>query len=415
MTNRTVTVIGGGVAGCSVAYLLTESDYDVQILEKNEIGGMLSEIEFSDGSHCDSAPHVLFFDRSDAPAKRLFSEFTDLDPFDPYSKTYPTGRLSDPHDYPVSRRNAERWDDSATLKREIDDARSTADGNTFDEFVTAQVGPKMYQRYFKSYTAKQWGVSPSEIVGDWFDYKIEFVEDETPFFTDNEAYYPRRKYSDILTEMVEDCSVVYQGATGLQTTGTSVTAVETVDGCFKSDIFVNTVDPAYLVSEPESYRYRSMIIVGVRTTLDDDVFPSGVWWGYFPNDYEFTRLTEYSFTPWSFDSQTLLTFEYPCFTDEQLWQRDQAWFADRVRRFFTEQGVEGEIKEVVIRRLPRAYPLPVEADIEAFHQTNDRLTQLENLYNVGRVATYEYVWVKDIVEAAHGIANRIDSELGDEM
>lgn len=409
MTNRTVTVIGGGIAGCSVAYFLTESGYDVQILEKNEIGGMLSEIEFSDGSHCDSAPHVLFFDRSDAPAKRLFSKFTDLDPFDPYAKTYPTGWLSDPHDYPVSRRNAERWDDAATLKREIDDATSTPEGQTFDEFVTAQVGVKMYQRYFKSYTAKQWGVSPSEIVGDWFDYKIDFVDDETPFFPDTEAYYPRRKYSDVLKEMVGDCSVVYEGATGLQTSDTGVTAVETETGTLESDVFVNTVDPAYLVSDPDQYRYRSMIIVGVRATLDDDVFPSEVWWGYFPNDYEFTRLTEYGFTPWSFDDQTLLTFEYPCFTDDRLWRRDYAWFADRVGRFLAEQGIEACVEEIVLRRLPRAYPLPVEADIRAFHRTNDRLKRFKNLYNIGRVATYEYVWVRDIVEAAADTASRIES------
>lgn len=413
MTEKTVTVIGGGVAGCSVAYFLTESGYDVQILEKNEIGGMLSEIEFSDGSHCDSAPHILFFDRPDAPAKRLFSEFTELNSFDPYAKSYPTGKLSEPHDYPVSRRNTEWWDDTATLKREIDNATMPADGHTFDEFVSAQVGPRMYRRYFKSYTVKQWGVSPSDIVGDWFNYKINFVEDETPFFADAEAYYPRRKYSDVLTEMVKDCSVIYEGATGLQTTGTRVTAVETETGTLEADVFVNTVDPAYLVSNPESYRYRSMIIAGVRTKLDDDLFPPEVWWGYFPNDYEFTRLTEYGFTPWSFNGQTLLTFEYPCFTEDQLWQRDEQWFVKRVRRFFTEQGINGDIQEVILRRLPHAYPLPVETDMQAFHRTNDRLKQFENLYNVGRVATYEYVWVRDIVEAAVDTTSRIDSEISD--
>ncbi|MFC7026566.1 FAD-dependent oxidoreductase [Halomicroarcula sp. GCM10025710] len=34
-----ITIVGGGIAGCSTAYLLSERGYDVTVVEKDAIGG----------------------------------------------------------------------------------------------------------------------------------------------------------------------------------------------------------------------------------------------------------------------------------------------------------------------------------------------------------------------------------------
>lgn len=407
-----ITVIGGGVAGCSLGYLLTQRGYDVTIVEKNAIGGMLRDIEFRDGIHCDSAPHILFFDDHESEVKELFSKFASLEEFDPYAKTYPRGDLSDPHDYPVTKDNVDEWHDAATIRDEIERQPEGVRGETFDEFVTSQVGPTMYERYFESYTAKHWGVSPERITGDWFDYKVSFPETEQSFLGDSHGYYPDRQYKHILGDMVADCSVVYDGVTELVTDDGRVEAIETETGArIDGDVFVSTIDPTLLLDTETELQYRSMVIVAVRATLDvDELFPEEVAWGYFPNDYEFTRLTDYEFTDQDLGREFVLTFEFPCFVGDDVWNRDAEQFRRYVEDFFAEQGIDSDVREVKLRRARRAYPLPVESEIETFERVNQRVCSYENIYNLGRVSTYQYIWIKDIVKEAYEVADAIEAD-----
>lgn len=408
-----VTIIGGGVAGCSLGYLLTQHGYEVTIVEKSKIGGMLRDIEFDDGTYCDSAPHILFFDDDESEVKKLFSEFSLLKEFDPYAKTYPRGDLSDPHDYPVTKDNIDEWDDAEEIREEIERQPDDVRGDTFDEFVTQQVGPTVYDRYFKSYTAKHWGVEPERITGDWFDYKVSFPETEQPFFGDSNAYRPDRQYKRILEEMIEDCSVVRAEVNGLVTDDGRIEAIETESGeRIEGGLFVNTIDPTLLLDDDIDLRYRSMVIVAVRTLLDTEaVFPDGVSWGYFPNDYEFTRVTDYDFIEQNPDEEFIFTFEFPCFVGDETWNRDAEWFRQYVEEFFEDQQLESDIREVELRRAPRAYPLPVESEVETFERVNREVCSYENIYNLGRVSTYQYIWVKDIVKEAYDVAEAIDADL----
>ncbi|MFB6202796.1 MAG: NAD(P)/FAD-dependent oxidoreductase [Halorhabdus sp.] len=400
-----VTVIGGGVAGCTTAYLLADRGYDVTVVEKSGIGGLLREIEFENGRYCDSAPHILFFDdETERRVYDLFSGFADLESRTFYAKTYPTGDLEDPHDYPVSKRNIDRWGDAEHIEAELQRAPGKTDADFFDSFVRNQVGPTMYERYFRSYTAKHWGVSPTTITGDWFDFKIAFPTEERSFFGDDAAYYPTRRYTDILSDFVSDARVVKDTVTGLATDDGRVTGVETrQSGFLQSEYYVNTINPGILVDSPAvDLRYRSMVIVGARVRTRDDLFPEHVSWGYFPNDYLFTRVTEYGFTPQPIpEDELVLTFEFPTFADERLFGEDESWFRRYIDQFFHEQGIDGRIEELQVRRAPHAYPLPVEEEIETFETLNSQLSRLENLSNLGRVSTYEYIWIKDIVEQAY--------------
>lgn len=405
-----VTIIGAGVAGCTTGYLLSQNGYDVTIVEKDAVGGLLREIEFDTGYHCDSAPHLLFYDEEEeAVVGELFSEFTDLERHDFYAKTYPTGTLEEPHDYPVSRANIDRWDDGDRIREELENAEGKTDADYFDQYMLKQVGPTLYERYNENYTEKHWGVEPSRITGDWFDFKISFPDDEDSFF-DGGAFYPDEKYTSVLKEMIEDCDVVFDGVSGLETDGDRILALETESGQrLEDDLFVSTIDPSFLVDDIDvSLNYRSMVILGAHVEASERLFPSHVNWGYFPNDYEFTRITDYDFTPQSIpEGEYILTVEFPCFVGDDLWSRDAEWFDDYLLSFLDEQGVDATVLDSEARRAPRAYPLPVEEEIQKFELINGQVSEYENMYNLGRVSTYEYIWIKDIVQQAYETVEEI--------
>lgn len=405
-----VTIIGAGVAGCTTGYLLSQRGYDVTIVEKGEIGGLLREIEFDTGYHCDSAPHLLFFDEEEeAIVGELFSEFADLKHHNFYAKSYPTNDLEEPHNYPVTRSNIDLWEDHEQIRAELDEAEGKTDADYFDQFMLKQVGPTLYERYYEGYTRKHWGIEPERITGDWFDFKISFPDEEDSFF-DGGAFYPQKKYTTILQEMISDCDVVFDGVTGLETTGNEIRALETESGQrIEDDLFVSTIDPSILVNDIDvSLNYRSMVILGAHVEASERLFPSHVNWAYFPNDYEFTRITDYDFTPQEIpEDEYILTIEFPCFLDEDLWSRSDEWFEDYLLSFFDDHDVEAEVLSLEARRAPRAYPLPVEEELEKFELINGRVSEYENMYNLGRVSTYEYIWIKDIVQQAYETVDEI--------
>jgi UDP-galactopyranose mutase len=404
-----VTVIGAGVAGCSLGYLLDDEGHDVTIVEKDAIGGLLREIEFESGYHCDSAPHLLFFDEEEeAIVGDLFSEFTHLEPHEFYAATYPRGELTDPHHYPVSKRNIDRWDDADQIREELEAAPGKTDAEFFEEYMLNQVGKTLYDRYNRNYTEKHWGVDPKRITGDWFDFKISFPEEEQEFFGSG-AYYPDDKYTDVLREMVSGCDVVFDGASSIESSGSTITGIRTESGeTLSSDLFVSTIDPSILVDTDEELNYRSMVILGAHVETSERLFPEHVDWGYFPNHYDFTRITDYEFTPQSIpEDECILTVEFPCFIGDDVWSNDPEWYDQSLLAFLDEQDIEADLIDTKVRRAPRAYPLPVTEEIERFERINDELSSYDNMFNLGRVSTYEYIWIKDIVQQAYGTLEEI--------
>ena len=410
MASTDVVIVGGGVAGCTLGHLLERRSSNVTLLEKTAIGGLLRDIELASGYYCDSAPHLLFFDEETEPeVEALFSEFTTLTHHNFFAATYPRGSLRDPHHYPVSKENIDRWDDAGRIRAELEEVPGKTQSEYFEEYLLNQVGPTLYNRYYRNYTESHWGIDPERITGDWFDFKIKFHETERDFFGDG-AYYPDDTYTDVLTEMVSDCEVVYDGATGLITDGDRIEGIQTASGeVVSGDTYVSTIDPTLLVADVEpSPRYRSMIVLGAHIVAERP-FPTHVDWGYFPNHYAFTRITDYAFTPQNIpDGERLLTAEFPCFVGDDIWGRREEWFERYLVDFFETQGLEIGVIATEVRRVSRAYPLPVAEEIQKFERVNNVLTSYSNMLNLGRTSTYEYIWIKDIVAQAYEIADKIE-------
>ena len=396
-------IIGGGVAGCVTSYLLTQQGHAVTIIEKDSIGGLLRNIEFSDGTYCDSAPHILFYaHETEGEVADLFERFATLRDETFYAKTYPTGDLNEPHDYPVSEANIERWNDADAIRKERASLTPPDDAATFEAYVKPRVGPTLYRRYFGPYTEKHWGVDPDRVTGDWFDFKMNFPETEESFFEGSAAVYPSRTYEAILNEMVAPNTVRHETVTGLDVSDSTVDAVRTDERTrITGDKFINTIDPSIVADTDTELVYRSMVIIGVRIQSATSLFPDHVDWGYFPRDYEFTRVTDYGFTDQDLaPDDHILTFEFPCFRDDPVYDWDVSRYESYLREFFADQDLRATIDEVQVRRAPRAYPLPVREQIDRFESINERLDGLSGLYNLGRVAMYEYIWIKDIVQQA---------------
>jgi protoporphyrinogen oxidase len=59
--NKKVLVLGGGVAGSSMAYYLSERGYDVTVVEKNSRVGGLARTCYYAGHPYEFGPHIWFW------------------------------------------------------------------------------------------------------------------------------------------------------------------------------------------------------------------------------------------------------------------------------------------------------------------------------------------------------------------
>ena len=59
--NKKILVLGGGVAGSSMAYYLTEKGYDVTVVEKNSRVGGLARTCYYSGHPYEFGPHIWFW------------------------------------------------------------------------------------------------------------------------------------------------------------------------------------------------------------------------------------------------------------------------------------------------------------------------------------------------------------------
>src|SRR6185295_14084207 len=61
LMNKKILILGGGVAGSSMAYYLTEKGYDVTVVERNAtVGGLARTCTYS-GHPYEFGPHIWFW------------------------------------------------------------------------------------------------------------------------------------------------------------------------------------------------------------------------------------------------------------------------------------------------------------------------------------------------------------------
>jgi protoporphyrinogen oxidase len=64
--NKKILVLGGGVAGSSIAYYLTEKGYDVTVIEKHSRVGGLARTCYYSGHPYEFGPHIWFWPGGEA-------------------------------------------------------------------------------------------------------------------------------------------------------------------------------------------------------------------------------------------------------------------------------------------------------------------------------------------------------------
>ncbi|MEO5361225.1 MAG: FAD-dependent oxidoreductase [Nitrospirota bacterium] len=170
-----VVIVGGGPAGITSAYKLSENGIHTILLEKDpEIGG-LSKTVYHNGCYIDPGGHRFFTDNQEV--KQLWRTLlaADMLQVQRNSSIYFKGNFLD---YPLNAYNALAslgTGDILTTITSYFDSRMfpTNPVITFEHHMSNMFGKKLYETFFKEYTEKVMGLPCSEISADWAIDRIQ--------------------------------------------------------------------------------------------------------------------------------------------------------------------------------------------------------------------------------------------------
>ncbi len=358
-------IVGAGFAGAVLAERLAAHRQRVLVIDKRDhIGGNAHD-------HVDAAgvlvhrygPHI--FHTNSSTVFDYLSRFTEWRPYEHRVR----GRV-DGHLVPVPI-NLDTVNTLYGLRLTPDElpgwlaarAEPVAEIRTAEDVVVSQVGRDLYEKIFRGYTRKQWGLDPSELDAS-VTARIPVRHDrEDRYFTDTYQAMPLHGYTRLFERMLDHPDISVR-------TGVAYDEVQAEVGA-PHLVWTGPIDEFFGFSEGR-LPYRSLRFV--HETRDVETLqPVGTV--NYPQDQDYTRITEYKHLTGQTHPRTSITFEYP--------------------------AAEGE----------PYYPVP-QAESRATYKRYQALADaLPDVWFVGRLATYRYYNMDQIVAQSLATFARIRDDL----
>lgn len=427
-------VFGAGPAGLAAGYELTKNKKKVLILEKDsQVGGISKTINYKN-YYFDIGGHRFFTKNKEVQDIWKVTLGDDFLKRPRLSRIYYDKKF---YFYPLRPMNALK---NIGIMRAIAIVVSYAIARTkyffgpkkklttFEEWVVARFGRKLFTIFFKTYTEKIWGISTTEIGAEWASQRIKGLSLAraivNAFFPNNaketslidEFHYPKYGPGMMYEKMAENirskngeiklgCS-----ADRIHIKDMRVQSIETRnnDGStalVEGDNFISSIPLPELIQKinpppPENIlkalqylRFRGFFTVCL--IIDSpDIFPD-TWIYIHSPEVKVCRIQ--NFKNWSpfmvpDTSKTSLGMEYVCFEGDDLWKMDDEKLIEFAKDELHRVGLGGNLKilDGFVARQKDTYPIykiGYRAPLEIIFEY---IKSIKNLQIVGRGGTFRY-------------------------
>lgn len=174
---------------------------------------------------------------------------------------------------------------------------------TSEDVVLNAVGRDLYEKFFRGYTRKQWGLEPSQLAASVAARIPTRANHDDRYFTDTFQYMPLEGYTRLFERMLHNRNIRVELGADFFAVQPRISAKHTV--------YTGPID-AYFGYCYGRLPYRSIEFQHEHLPDTECFQPVGTV--NFPNDYAFTRITEFKHLTGEKHSGTSIVREYP--TDE---------------------------------------------------------------------------------------------------
>jgi UDP-galactopyranose mutase len=296
---RPVRIIGGGLSGATVAYLLHRAGVAVEVIEANpDWGGQLRTAEAAGVFYEPSGAHI--FHTRDAQIWRLVTGLVTMLPYHHQVQTEVFGRTMS---WPPQLGELRRLPQWPAIERELAARPEQPGGDNLEAWCIELMGETLYREFIEPYTRKQWGCDPKELAAIWAPRRIELRDDGNPdLFRDPYQGWPLGGYRQLVDALMRSVPVTLGQEIGVNDWDDLCRgAAAVVVTCALDGFFQDAIGPL---------PWRGVRLVHKYFPDQERVLPCGVL--NTPSlEHKHTRMIETKWMSGQSGPGTVVSYEYP--------------------------------------------------------------------------------------------------------
>ncbi len=348
-------IVGAGFAGSVLAERLANgSGKKVLICDKrSHIGGNAFDYYNDDGILIHKyGPHIFHTNSKDV--FDYLSEFTDWRSYEHRVLASVDGMLLP---IPINLDTINKLYGLNLTAFEVEDflaslAEPCEQIKTSEDVVVSKVGRELYEKFFRNYTRKQWGLDPSELDATVTARVPTRTTRDDRYFTDSFQAMPKHGYTRMFEKMLDNPNIKIMLNCDYEEISKDIP--------FRELIYTGPIDSFF------NYRYGKLPYRSLEfkhETHDTEQYQTAPVVNY-PNEQAFTRITEFKYLTGQEHKKTSIVYEYP--------------------------QAEGD----------PYYPVPRKENAELYAKYKTLADARSDVRFVGRLATYRYYNMDQIVAQA---------------
>jgi protoporphyrinogen oxidase len=432
-------VVGGGVAGLTLAYLLSRKGFNVSVLEKeNRVGGLARSFHY-EGWSVDIGPHRFHTD--DPVVQNFILEIME-------GRTIEIPRNSkvffcDVHfDWPL--RLGSLWKLPTELKlRALLDllSRPPIKDDSYESYVLNRYGKTLTNQFFREYNQKFLKIDLKDCHRDWAETGINRATIDKDVrsssivelllgmlslkHVDTKFLYPKDGAIDAFSEKLKYLIERHGGKVELGArirNGTinngEITTLESLDGRrWDADFVFWTGDvrdlEQLLGCEPSELNYNSTVLCNL---LVEGTPPVPSQWEYFgSSSFIFSRTSiNIYFNPCLAPKGFYgICAELVCYEEDFVWKKAETLLNAIIQNLIHAKIVRNfnSIMEIHFERVSNTYPIYMIDYPTRLDRYKSKLQRIKNLLACGRTGGFWYNNMDYSIRSSMDIANMIDEEI----
>ena len=362
-------VVGAGFAGSVIAERLASIGRRVLVIDRRpHIGGNAYDAHDDAGILVHRyGPHI-FHTNSQSVFDHL-SRFTEWRPYEHRVLASVEGQLLP---IPINLDTVNRLYgltlDSSGLERFFESVAEPRERiETSEDVVVSRVGRDLYEKFFRGYTRKQWGLEPSELDASVTARIPVRTNRDDRYFTDAHQVMPLHGYTRMFERMLDHPNIEIRLNAAYRDVGPTVAHGHTV--------YTGPIDEFF------DHRYGTLPYRSLRFRFDTHdaarVQPVGTI--NYPNEHAYTRVTEMKHLTGQVHPRTTTVTEFPAADGDPY------------------------------------YPVP-RPENQALYKRYQKLAgRTPGVTFVGRLATYRYYNMDQVVAQALTVFSRLEPHAGDAL
>lgn len=371
-------IIGTGLTGSTAARILADSGYNVTVIEKNnEPGGTAYDYVNNNGILVHKhGPHI-FHTNSDE-VFRFISRFGEWNSYKHKVKAVINNKFC-PIPFNYKSIDLCFGDKAELFKNKL--ALVCGDEGTItigklmqtNDSDLKQLAEFVYENVFLHYTEKQWGMSPDKLGGNVMERVPVRASYEEGYFKDKYQLMPKDGYTKFILNLLSHENI----KTVFETDADNFIAFDKNKALFKGEgddvniIYTGCIDKLL------KYKFGPLPYRSLKFKLKEAEWkfqPEAVI--NYPNEHEYTRITEFGhFYNKDYLSSTLL-YEYPQAYD--ISTNDNPY-----------------------------YPVPSDENYALYEKYTSLISSVQNFHLAGRLGRYKYINMDDAILQGINTANYI--------